>query len=111
MHPKLERAMPLLEHLYAGGIVIRTETKELLAMEAKLNSEGDWSPKRVFWNALLEYPENYTIHREPRVRFGVTTEKGAIFYGTYPSLDEARACSCPSATIIKLVEDLNWKPS
>jgi hypothetical protein len=95
MHPKLERALPLLEHLASGGTVMKGDC----LMEAANTSFG----------LLIANPERYTIHREPRELFVNCYPTGEA-YG-YPSKAEAESRAGHGAKLARYVEDLNWQPS
>lgn len=98
MHPKLERAMPLLEHLASGGKVIYDGV--------------DLDVTGVVLNTLLELPKHYTIHREPKAVF-ITVSPGGSSISSYDDLASAMRFveANPSFSITRYVEDLTWKPS
>jgi hypothetical protein len=96
MHPKLERALPLLEHLASGGKV-------------KVNNgTGLYSASCMNLARVLDNVDAITIHREPREIYVNHYSSGAILHLT-PE-DAALACQKDGRTM-RYVEDLNWKPS
>jgi hypothetical protein len=107
MHPKLEKAMPLLEHLYAGGALISGNS--MFAVKA----DHVTKPTRytVTINHVIEHPDDYTIHREPRVVFIAEGDHGTN--ALYSDSDGARRFVevNKSFKLARYVEDLNWKPS
>jgi hypothetical protein len=61
---------------------------------------------------ILNNPSNYTIHREPIVRFTTVSIADGSIGTTHPSEDKAANWinGMSGWRVIKLVEDLNWKP-
>lgn len=74
MHPKLERALPLLEHL-AGGGKICCETGRY------------FYPTDFSFIDVIDHPERYTIHREPRVVFANIYKNGNLFLHGRPVIN------------------------
>jgi hypothetical protein len=102
MHPKLEKAMPLLEHLASGGKVTYKPNGMVMFVD------------RADLETILNNPSNYTIHREPRELWVNHYEGGSTL--TYTTEECAKigaknSCSTPRPTTARYVEDLNWKPS
>jgi hypothetical protein len=97
MHPKLEKALPLLEHLASGGKVTYKPNGMVMFVD------------RADLETILNNPSNYTIHREPRELFVNCYPTGEA-YG-YPSKAEAESRAGHGAKLARYVEDLNWKPS
>jgi hypothetical protein len=101
MHPKLERALPLLEHLASGGKLVKSYDDTVLTNKVDSSS--------AILTQLFDHPERYTIHREPRELFVNCYPTGEA-YG-YPSKAEAESRAGHGAKLARYVEDLNWKPS
>jgi hypothetical protein len=97
MHPKLEKALPLLEHLASGGKVTYKPNGMVMFVD------------RADLETILNNPSNYTIHREPRELFVNCYPTGEA-YG-YPSKAEAESRAGHGAKLARYVEDLNWQPS
>lgn len=94
MNPKLERALPLLEHLAEGGRLHAVGLEAALGMYA------------VCVGNIIDNPERYTIKREPREMFVIYYEDGS--WNSFRRVPEAVAYA--RGPITRFVEDLNWKP-
>lgn len=97
MNPKLERALPLLEHLAEGGRL------HAVGLEADLGMYA------VCVGNIIDNPERYTIKREPREVFVNEYNCSPNSWGCHPSKALADQNNC-RIRISRWVEDLNWKP-
>jgi hypothetical protein len=96
MHPKLEKALPLLEHLASGGKVTYKPNGMVMFVD------------RADLETILNNPSNYTIHREPRELW---VNHYASGYTTYRCVKDAALSVQGDGVTARYVEDLNWKPS
>jgi hypothetical protein len=98
MHPKLEKALPLLEHWYAKG-------------KFNLNGKTVMPWEEIHLLTLLERPERYTIHREPRVVYVNHYTDGDVCAHLSEELAKKWSNTGGQSNMSRYVEDLNWKPS
>jgi hypothetical protein len=99
MHPKLEKALPLLEHLASGGKVTYKPNGMVMFVD------------RADLETILNNPSNYTIHREPRVVYVNHYTDGDVCAHLSEELAKKWSNTGGQSNMSRYVEDLNWKPS
>lgn len=90
----LDKVTPILAHLKEGGYV-------------RYKNDGKlYGNTRVPYFCLLNRPDLYAIHVEPRVIYVNENDSGLL--GSYCSDPNEPPLKCQR--MVRFVEDLNWKP-